>query len=165
MSLPEQRQIARYGSFLDQSLSISAHKPPEADALQARYETVLPPQAHDQQAERTPVVAPGVVCVRNVQGATLNPRNARVLCGPPAAKNGTGAYHDLSGITPNACRNFVWRCPPRANDRSEVLCRYRSQHQMTASGATSPSGSTGLPAGSAPYRTGAGSVGRKSAHD
>ena len=95
MSLPEQRQIARYGSFLDQSLSISAHKPPEADALQARYETVLPPQAHDQQAERTPVInkwrgrpsSPrGFVCVRNGQGATLNPRNARVLFGPPAAK-------------------------------------------------------------------------------
>jgi hypothetical protein len=86
---------------------------PEADALQARYETVLPPQAHDQQAERTPVVAPGVVCVRNVQGATLNPRNARVLCGPPAAKNGTGAYHDLSGITPNALSQLCLEMPAK----------------------------------------------------
>ena len=114
MSLPEQRQIARYGSFLDQSISISAHKPPEADALQARYETVLPPQAHDQQAERTPVVAPGVVCVRNVQGATLNPRNARVLFGPPAAKaKWYGAYHDLSGITPNALSQLCLEMPAK----------------------------------------------------
>jgi hypothetical protein len=51
--------------------------------------------------------------VRNVQGATLNPRNARVLCGPPAAKNGTGAYHDLSGITPNALSQLCLEMPAK----------------------------------------------------